>query len=87
MSWAEPFTSRTWAIEGADGLGYLLSQQLVAVGERVVNVAATLAARTHVLSTARSNKNDPNDARAVALTALRHHGLREVQPVVERRPR
>ncbi len=81
MSWAEPFPSRTWAIEGADGLGYLLSQQLVAAGERVVDVPATLAARTRVLSSGRSNKNDPNDARAVALTALRHRDLREVQPV------
>ena len=41
MSWAEPFPRRTWAIEGADGLGYLLSQQLVAAGERVVDVPAT----------------------------------------------
>jgi len=81
MSWAEPFPSRTWAIEGADGLGYLLSQQLVAAGECVVDVPATLAARTRVLSTSRSNKNDPNDARAVALTALRHRDLREVRPV------
>lgn len=81
VSWAEPFPSRTWAIEGADGLGYLLSQQLVAAGERVVDVPATLAARTRVLGTGRSNKNDPNDARAVALTALRHHDLREVRPV------
>ena len=81
VSWAAPFASRTWAIEGADGLGYLLSQQLVAAGERVVDVPATLAARTRVLGTGRSNKNDPNDARAVALTALRHHDLREVRPV------
>ena len=81
MSWAQPFVSRTWAIEGADGLGYLLSQQLVAAGERVIDVPATLAARTRVLGTGRSNKNDPNDARAVALTALRHHDLREVRPV------
>lgn len=80
MSWAQPFASRTWAIEGADGLGYLLSQ-LVAAGERVIDVPATLAARTCVLGTGRSNKNDPNDARAVALTALRHHDLREVRPV------
>jgi transposase len=81
VSWAEPFPSRTWAIAGADGLGYLLSQQLVAAGERVIDVPATLAARTRVLGTGRSNKNDPNDARAVALTALGHHDLREVCPV------
>ena len=40
LAWAEPFQQRTWAIEGAGGLGYLLSQQLVAVGERVVDVPA-----------------------------------------------
>jgi transposase len=81
LTWAEPFTFRTWAIEGADGLGYLLSQQLVAAGERVVDVPATLAARTRVLGSTRSNKTDPNDARSVALTALRHGELREVLPV------
>ena len=58
-----------------------MSQQLVAAGERVVNVPATLASRTRVLGSGRSNKNDPNDARAVAVTALRHDGLRRVQPV------
>jgi transposase len=81
LVWAESFASRTWAIEGADGLGYLLSQQLVAAGERVVDVPATLAARTRVLGSSRSNKTDPNDARSVALTALRHCDLREVLPV------
>ena len=80
LAWAAPFGSRAWAIEGAEGLGYLLSQQLVAAGERVVNVPATLAARTRVLATGQSNKNDPNDAHAVAVTALRHDGLRRVQP-------
>jgi transposase len=81
LAWAAPFTSRTWAIEGADGMGYLLSQQLVAAGEHVVDVPATLAARTRVLGSTRSNKTDPNDARSVALTALRHVGLRAVAPV------
>ena len=71
LSWAAPFASRTWAIEGADGLGFLLAQQLVTAGETVVDVPATLAARTRVLGTGRSNKNDPNDAMSVAVTALR----------------
>lgn len=66
---------------GCDGLGYLLSQQLVAAGERVVDVPATLAARTRVLGSSKSNKTDPNDARSVALTALRHQSLHEVRPV------
>jgi transposase len=81
LAWAEPFGRRTWAVEGADGMGYLLSQQLVAAGERVVDVPATLAARTRVLGSGRSNKTDPNDARSVALTALRHRDLRQVHPV------
>ncbi len=49
------------------GSGYLLAQQLVAAGEHVVDVPATLAARTRVLGTGRSNKNDPNDALSVAV--------------------
>jgi len=78
LAWAEPFDSRTWAIESANGLGYLLSQQLVAAGETVLDVPATLASRTRVLATGRSNKNDPNDALSVAVAALRFDGLREV---------
>jgi transposase len=81
LAWAEPFESRTWAIEGADGLGYLLSQQLLAAGERVLDVPATLAARTRVLGSGQSNKTDPNDARSVAITALRNRALREVRLV------
>jgi transposase len=60
VTWAEPFAPRTWAIESAGGLGYLLAQQLVAAGETVVDLPATLASRVRVLSTGRSAKNDPN---------------------------
>jgi transposase len=81
LAWAEPFLTRTWAIEGADGMGYLLAQQLVATGEHVVNVPATLAARTRLLGSGRSSKSDPNDALSVALTALRATGLNPVRPV------
>jgi transposase len=69
--WAAPFDERTWAIEGAGGLGYLLAQQLVAAGERVLDVQPKLAARVRLLATGASNKNDPNDARSVAVAALR----------------
>jgi transposase len=81
MAWAEPFQARTWAIESAGGLGYLLAQQLVAAGETVLDVPATLASRVRVLSTGRSNKNDPNDALSVAIAALRSPGLRRVEAV------
>jgi transposase len=80
VTWAEPFEKRTWAIESAGGLGYLLAQQLVARGEDVLDVPATLASRIRVLATGRSNKNDPNDARSVAVAALRSPSLKEIGP-------
>ena len=80
LAWAEPLGERTWAVESAGGLGYLLSQQLVEAGEHVLDVPATLASRVRVLGTGRSNKNDPNDALAVAIAALRSPGLRSVEP-------
>ena len=79
VSWAEPFEKRTWAIESAGGLGYLLAQQLVARGEEVLDVPATLASRIGVLATGRSNKNDPNDALSVAIAAFRAPNLRSVE--------
>jgi transposase len=51
LKWAEPFAERAWAIESAAGLGYLLAQQLVAAGQSVVDVPATLASRARVLAT------------------------------------
>lgn len=79
LAWAEPFAERTWAIESAGGLGYLLAQQLVDAGEVVLDVPPTLASRVRVLSTGRSEKNDPNDAFSVAVAALRSRSLRTVE--------
>ena len=75
-TWAERFRERTWAVESAGGLGYLVAQQLVAAGETVVDVPAVLASRVRVLGSGRSQKNDPNDARAVAVAALRSDRMR-----------
>jgi transposase len=55
-----------------------LAQQLVARGEDVLDVPATLASRVRVLATNRSNKNDPNDAHSIAIAALRAPTLRGV---------
>ena len=63
----------------ATGLGHLLSQQLVASGETVVDVPPVLASRIRVLSSGKSQKNDPNDARSVAIAALRRDSLAEVK--------
>jgi transposase len=79
LEWADGVKPRTWAVESAGGMGYLLSQQLVAAGEMVLNVPATLASRVRVLSTGQSTKNDPNDARSVAVAALRAASLAPVR--------
>ena len=69
LAWASKFGVRTWAVESAGGVGYLLAQQLVAAGERVLDVPATLPARARLLASGRSNKNDANDAYSVAVAA------------------
>jgi len=71
LAWAAPWPQRTWAVEGAGGLGRLLAQQLVAAGERVVDVPPKLAARVRLLALGDTHKNDPNDARSVAVAVLR----------------
>ena len=78
LAFAEPFGRRIWAIESAGGLGFLLAQQLVAAGEDVVDVPATLAARVRLLGSGRGSKNDPNDALSTAIAALRDPHLRTV---------
>jgi transposase len=78
LTWAARWPERTWAIENAGGLGYLLAQQLIAFGERVVDVPPKLAARVRLLNTGYTNKNDPNDARSVAIAALRSPSVRPV---------
>jgi hypothetical protein len=76
--WAAAFPERSWAIESANGLGALLSQQLVGVGEEVFDVPPTLSSRVRVLASGKSQKNDPNDAFSVAVAALRSSRLRVV---------
>ena len=76
--WAAAWPERTWAVEGAAGLGRLLAQQLVAAGERVLDVQPKLASRVRLLQAGDTNKNDPNDALSVAIAALRSRTCREV---------
>jgi transposase len=78
--WAGGFEKREWAVESANGLGYLVAQQLVAAGETVFDVPPMLASRVRVLGSGRSQKNDPNDARSVAIAALRSDRLTRVRP-------
>ena len=78
VAWAAGWPERTWAVEGATGLGYLLAQQLVAAGEAVVDVQPKVAARVRLLASGNTNKNDANDARSVAVAALRSPARRQV---------
>jgi transposase len=78
VAWAQAWPERAWAVEGATGLGHLLAQQLVAAGERVLDIQPKLAARIRVLEAGNTSKNDPNDARSVAVAALRSKTCREV---------
>lgn len=80
LAWAELLSSeRTWAIESAGGLGKLLSQELVAAGEHVVDVPPTLSARVRLLGSSKTTKNDRHDALSTAVAGLRHCGLRTVR--------
>jgi transposase len=78
LAWAQGWPELTWAVEGATGLGHLLAQQLVAAGEWVLDIQPKLAARIRVLEAGNTSKNDPNDARSVAVAALRSPACRQV---------
>jgi transposase len=80
LAWAAAWPERTWAVEGAGGLGHLLAQELVAAGELVLDVQPKLAARVRLLADGAVNKNDPNDARSVAIAALRSPSCLPVRP-------
>jgi hypothetical protein len=57
---ARQWPERTWAIEGAGGLGHLLAQQLIGVGEKGFDVQPKLAARMRLLNTGLVNKKVVN---------------------------
>jgi len=78
IKWAQDWPERSWAVEGATGLGSLLARQLVAAGEHVLDVQPKLAARVRLLASGNTNKTDPNDARSVAVAALRSRAPRRV---------
>jgi len=78
LAWAAAWPDRAWAVEGAGGLGHLLAQQLVTAGELVLDVQPKVAAPVRLLASGNTNKNDPNDARSVAVAALRSPVRRRV---------
>jgi transposase len=80
LRWAKAFPERTWAIEGAHGLGRHLAQFLLARGERVVDVPSFLSARVRELSRGGRRKTDAIDALATARAARDADVLHVVQP-------
>ena len=75
---AKRWPDRTWAVEGAGGVGVQLAQRLVADGERVIDVPPKLSTRARMFDVGHGRKNDPVDARTVAVVALRTKNLRSV---------
>lgn len=79
LGWAECWPSRIWAIENANGLGWLLSRQLLEVGEQVRDVPAALSAQVRKLSGS-GHKTDAYDARSTAIAGRHARRLRPVVP-------
>jgi transposase len=77
---ARRWPQRTWAVEGASGVGTHLAQRLVADGEVVLDVPPKLSTRARIFDTGHGRKNDPGDARTIAVVGLRATGLRRVEP-------
>jgi transposase len=80
LAWAHNFDQRTWAIEGAHGLGRHLAQFLLARGEHVVDVPAFLSARVRELSRGGRRKTDQIDALATARATCDADMPHAVQP-------
>lgn len=78
LMFASTWPDHVWGVEGAGGVGRLVAQQLVARGEHVVDVPATLAARVRVLGGRSARKTDAADARSIAVAALRTPTCRPV---------
>src|SRR6266542_5243708 len=70
--------SHTAVAIGADEgpVGLVRVRACAAQAERLLDVQPKLAARVRLLATGAVNKNDPNDARSVAVAALRSAGVR-----------
>ncbi|WP_459077414.1 IS110 family RNA-guided transposase [Kineococcus auxinigenes] len=81
------WSQRTWAVEGAGGVGKLprkrevppCAQRLVAEGETVIDVPTKLSAQVRVFNTGQGRKTDATDAHSIALAASRSGKLRAVE--------
>jgi transposase len=79
LGYVRQWPARTWAVEGANGVGRPLAARLLADGETVVDVPAKLAARVRVFDTGHGRRTDATDAHSIAMAALRTKGLRQLR--------
>jgi transposase len=79
-AFARPWKQRTWAVEGARGVGLSLAQRLAMEHEHVLDVPAFLSARVRALGGGSGRKTDESDAYAVAVAGLRGHDLQVILP-------
>ncbi len=70
---ARRWPQRTWAVEGASGVGTHLAQRLVADGETVLDVPPKLSTRARIFDTGHGGKNEPE-------RRPNHRGRRAAQP-------
>ena len=78
-TFARAFPDRTWAVEGARGVGAGLAQRLVAEDEPVLDVPRRCPPES-ALGGGSGRKTDSVDAHAVAVAGLRAGDLRLVRP-------
>ena len=86
MGWAAARPERTWAIEGATGLGHLLARQLVPAGEQVLDIQPKVAGRVRLRGLAstghRMSGSVPPTTVSISLSPRRIVG---VVPISEQR--
>ena len=80
LAWAAAWPARTWAVEGAAAPGTCWTGSWCRAGERVLDVQPELGARVRLVAAGDVSKNDPDDARSVAVAALRSAGVQQVRP-------
>jgi hypothetical protein len=80
MGWAAARPERTWAIEGATGLGHLLARQLVPAGEQVLDIQPKVAGRVRLRGLAstghRMSGSVPPPTVSISLSPRRIVGVR-----------
>lgn len=71
---ARRWRNRTWAVEGAGGVGKHLAQRLVATGEHVLDVPTKKSSLVRAFLSDSGRKTDDIDALTVALVGPAHSG-------------